>query len=327
MKNARVFRIHVHEKPVNQTSGFYDDKQNSRTGFEAAKSAIITPMIKRWFVSLFQAVRAHNLGSLAAVISFFGFSSLIPLILLLIYGASLLIPEASVERFLQGLLQAYLPAIPTGGEFAWSTISRLTHFRAGVGIIGVFGLLWTTVGGFVTLQQILDTIFEVHERRSFLFQYVIGFAMLGILMGLTIVSSLITFILPNVAPHLAPAYAASWTLVVHSVAKVSFPFILFVTCFFVYRVLPSKRLPSIPLLIGAALSTLCIYASRELFVLYTHHLGRYQLLYGTLTFVMLLTFWIYIVSMVLLLGAEVVASILRVRQRAQEPASNVKRLA
>jgi membrane protein len=265
-------------------------------------------MIKKFFTQLFNSIMRHNIGTLASAIAFFLFSSTIPMCLLLIFGASLLISGASVEKFLEEVIQSYFPTIP-GGTFVVNTINRLIQVRTTIGIIGLVGLLWTTVGGFVSLQLILDNILEIRNRRSFLFQYVIGFAMLVILLILTVVSASVTALSPQLVSRFTNINATPIVTLIHLIGSLSFPLILFVTCYFCYRVLPSSTMSNIPLLTGSAFSTVSIYVCRELFVVYTHHLGKYELIYGTLTFVMLLTFWIYIVSWIFLLGAEISANI------------------
>jgi membrane protein len=264
----------------------------------------MTIMIKQAFIDLIHAVLKHNIGTLAAVISFFGFSSLVPVLALLVFVSSLIVPEIAVDRFMQEILQSYVPAIPMAGSFAAATITRLATLGAGIGLIGLASLLWSTIGGFVTLQQTLDMIFEVKKRRSFLKQYIMGFAMMGVLLALTVFSSLLSIVSPKFITILTYTHAP-WLGLFHLAGQIMFPLILFVTCYCCYRILPSYTLKTIPLLVGSALATLFIYISRYLFVIYTHHLRNYELMYGTLTFVMLLTFWIYIVCVIVLISAEI----------------------
>jgi len=68
-------------------------------------------------------------------------------------------------------------------------------------------------------------------------------------------------------------------------------------------------------LIGALVATLGIYLSREVFVWYSLHLGQYEMIYGSLTFIMLFTFWVYIVCIIVLFGAEVAVTLRDVRER------------
>lgn len=266
-------------------------------------------MIKQFAISLFRSSMRHNIGSLAAIIAFFGFSSLFPVLCLLVYVASFVVPEAVVAQFLQRILQSYIPALPFGGNFARTTLQHLTLYRAHISIVGTFGLLWGSIGGFVNLQQIMDTIYEVRKRRSFILQYVIGFVMMGILLSLTVASSVISALDPASLQRFLSTNVIDVWMSIHLLGIVTFPVVLWVTCYCCYRILPSApQRPWAPV-VGALTATLLIYASRWGFVIYTHYLGNYALMYGSFAFVMLFTFWIYVVCIILLIGAEVSSTI------------------
>lgn len=259
----------------------------------------------------------HNIVALAAAIAFFGISAMIPLALLLIYGATIFIPNASVQNFLSDIFQSYVPTLPDAKLYLVENVSRLVALGSRqVGIVGVIGLLWTTVGGFVSFQQILDMIWEIRHRRSFVKQYLVGFGMLGILLSLTIITSLATMVsLELVQRIFMKGNLIFWLALFHDVSRMSFPLLLFFTCYFCYRFLPSNTIKHSYLLIGALVSTLGIYLSRELFVWYSQHLGQYEAIYGSLTFVMLFIFWVYIVCIIVLFGAEVAVTLRTVREQ------------
>lgn len=262
------------------------------------------------------AALKHNIGFLGAIIAFFGFSALIPLLLLLIYGASMLIPQTSIQQFFSDVLASYVPVIPDAKLYLVQNVSRLVHLDPKVGIFGVIGLLWSTVGGFVSLQQILDIIWETHHRRTFVRQYLMGFGMLGILLLMTMISALATALSPTLLQSImVRPDTVSWLEIVHVVARFTFPVILFLTSYFCYRFLPSYSLKNSQLIIGAFVATVGIYISRELFAWHTGHLGQYEMIYGSLTFIMLFIFWLYIVSIILLFGAEVARALHTLEQR------------
>lgn len=266
-------------------------------------------MMTQVLKDLFRSLMKHNIGSLAAVVAFFGFSSLIPILALLVYVAAFLAPHTAVEQFVEGVLRSYFPAIPTGQLFVSHTLHQLVTYKSEVSIIGLVGLLWSTIGGFVTLQQALDTIFEIRSRRSFVLQYVVGFAMMGILLVLTVLTSLASTFSPKLVNRLLHFDPFGSLHLFHLVGQFTFPVVLFITCYACLRVLPSRKLRPFAIFIGAILATILIFSSRVLFAIYTHHLGNYAVMYGTLTFVMLFTYWIYIVCTVFLVSAEVCATI------------------
>lgn len=272
-------------------------------------------MIKSFIKSLIQSILQHNIGYLAAAMSYFLFTSMIPILLLLTFGISLFIDGTKVEQFIDQLLQSYIPSIPSGGSMITTTIDRLSTLRPEISIIGFIGFFWGSIGGFVSLQQTLDVVSNIHHRRSFIKQYIVGFAMLALLLALVLVSLIVTMISPEFISTLHFTKSMSWIPIAHIGSHILLAITLFATCYFAYRFLPSKALPHIPLLIGAGFATVCIYISRALFVVYSHHLGNYQLIYGALTYVMLFSFWIYIVSMIFLLGMEITLAIHQMKTR------------
>lgn len=277
---------------------------------------------KEFVMTFFKLIFKHNIGALAAVIAFFGFSAMIPLLMLLVYGASVLVPHPLVEHFLTGVLRSYVPTIPDEKMYFGTNLIRLVNLGPSIGVFGVVGLFWSTVGGFVSLQQILDVIWEVHRRRSFFKQYLMGFLMLGILFLLTIASSLISAVSPTwVQRFFNTSLSFPILYLIQRVSDFSFPVFLFLTLYACYRFLPSTRLRNTYLVVGAAVATIAIYASRLLFMLYTRHLGNYELIYGSLTFIMLFTFWFYIVSIIILLGAGTAKSLHAMHETKPEPVS------
>ncbi|HEY8910411.1 MAG TPA: YihY/virulence factor BrkB family protein [Desulfosporosinus sp.] len=273
--------------------------------------------IEHFLRSLVSSIIKHNIVALAAVIAFFGLSAMIPLALLLVYGASIFISNSSVQNYLSDILQSYVPSLPDAQLYLVENVSRLVALGSKqVGLVGVIGLLWTTVGGFVSFQQILDMIWETPHRRSFVKQYLVGFGMLGILLSLTVITSLATSVsLALVQRIFTKGDLTFWLALFHDISLLSFPLLLFLTCHFCYRFLPSNTIKHSYLLIGALVSTLGIYLSREVFFWYSLHLGQYEMIYGSLTFFMLFTFWVYIVCIIVLFGAEVAVTLKTVREK------------
>jgi membrane protein len=265
--------------------------------------------IKLFFKTLIQGIVHHNIMYLGSIIAYFGFASTIPLTLLLIFLASLFINGTAVELFLDHLFQSFIPTLPKGKSFVTTTIDHLTQFRTAVGVMGIGGMMLASIGGFLSLQTTLDTICEVRTHRSFIKQYVIGFVMLGFLLVLILMSSLVSAVSPEIFTSIANFDGFEWVRIVHTMSRTFFLFVMFVTCFLCYRILPSATLSTQALLTGATVVTIGVYIARQLFVVYTHHLGNYELIYGTLAFTTLVTFWIYIVSVLFLFGMELCVTV------------------
>ena len=73
----------------------------------------------------------------------------------------------------------------------------------------------------------------------------------------------------------------------------------------IYRFGPSKRQPETPLVPGAILAAISWAVISNLFRLYVAHFGNYNLTYGAIGTFIILILWLYISSLVMLIGAQV----------------------
>lgn len=74
---------------------------------------------------------------------------------------------------------------------------------------------------------------------------------------------------------------------------------------FVYRYGPSRRQPGTPIFPGAVLAAIFWAAISGLFRIYVSHFGNYNWTYGTIGTFIILLLWLYLSSLVMLLGDEV----------------------
>jgi membrane protein len=261
----------------------------------------------RFLWRLVVSVTQHDIASLAAVIAFYAFFSLFPLLLLVIYGASLLLPQLQVEKVIELFVTPYFPAWPR--DFITSNLPHLERVGVNVGIVSAVILTWSATSGFIAIQQALDVVWN-SQQRSFVMRRVIAFLMLLILLLLTLGSEVVMTLTPVVTYALVKhATFLSWLKMVHGVSRVLFPLSLFLGCLVVYRYLPSRQSHWVYLVPGALVTTIAVDAGRAVFTWYASHLVMYQLIYGTLTVVMLVILWMYLASLAMLFGAEVSATL------------------
>lgn len=265
--------------------------------------------IGRFFVRLTAAVVRHDTASLAAVISFYAFFSLFPLILLIVYGVSVFHPHMDIDKLILSLIRPYFPAIPQSKQLIDENIAHLAVAGAKVGLLSAVTLTWSATSGFIAVQQAMDVIWE-SQQRSFLTRRLISFGMLVILMLLTLGSTIVLAIY-SVVKNVAVLHPKRfvWIHWIHGMSSFVFPFSLFLVCLVFYHYLPSRKTTWATLIPGALLATLALDEGRQMFVWYAGHLVRYQMIYGGLAAVMLLVLWMYIGSMIILFGAEVSAAL------------------
>ena len=73
---------------------------------------------------------------------------------------------------------------------------------------------------------------------------------------------------------------------------------------FIYRYGPSRHYPGIPILPGAIIAAILWAFLSALFRLYVSHFGHYNWTYGTIGTFIILLLWLYLSSLVMLIGAQ-----------------------
>jgi membrane protein len=171
-------------------------------------------------------------------------------------------------------------------------------------VAGLVGALWTASGG---VQQMLGAINEVYDepdgRNWFVARFLSMLVVLVVVSVLTI-SIVLVVVLPPLFEWIQPGSA------VRRLAMVGRWLFLFVLMTFslslLFRYGPRRqRLRWVRVLPGAALGAAVWLVASWLFSFYTSRFGTYNRVYGSLSAIVVLLFWLYITALVVLLAAEV----------------------
>ena len=84
----------------------------------------------------------------------------------------------------------------------------------------------------------------------------------------------------------------------------------------VYTVIPYSKLPWRELFPGIFVATVLIEIGKELFALYIKSASDYDMLYGSLSSVIVLLLWLYFSARVVLYGAELISVVRDSKARA-----------
>jgi YihY family inner membrane protein len=232
-------------------------------------------------------------GRLAALIAYYGFVSLFPLLLVFVtvLGFVLQGDPGLRERIVKGAL----------GQFPLIGDQLRLHSLSGSGVALAIGLVGTLLGGLAitsALQFAFDRIWAVpYERRpDFLMSRLRGLGALAILAVLTIVST-------AAGGSLGTASHGAGEVIAATVVALAFNLALFMTLF---KLLSATRLHWRQLLPGVVLAAVLWQALQALGGLYlTHELKRTGPLYGTFALVLGLLAWLYLGAQLTLVAAEV----------------------
>jgi membrane protein len=88
-------------------------------------------------------------------------------------------------------------------------------------------------------------------------------------------------------------------------------------CFLIYKIIPNRKIHFGTALQAALFTGVFWEVAKQLFGWYVLHLGRFSMVYGSLSTLAIFFFWIYYSSAILLLGGEVACLLERIREKAQ----------
>jgi membrane protein len=240
-------------------------------------------------------------GNLAALIAYYAFVSVFPMLLLLVTVLGILLRgDPSMQ---QKVLNSALSDFPVIGQQLHSNIHSLNRTGAGL-VVGIFGTLFGARGVARALQNAMNTVWEVprYERPGFPVSYVRDFAVVGVLglgvLGTTLLSGLGTL----AGGVLGGILATAASLVVNMGL-----FLLGL------RAATAASVTWRNLRVGAALSAI-VWQILQTFGVYfvTHSLRHASTLYGVFGVVLGLIAWFYLQARLTLYVVE--ADVVRIRK-------------
>jgi membrane protein len=186
-------------------------------------------------------------------------------------------------------------------------ITDIAFTESAPGLMSAGALLaaWSGSNIFTTFMEALNKAYDVNEERPWWKRRVLA---LGVMLGWAVIIIVVTAILmagdditDYARTNLGLSVAADvWAIVQFPVALallVSFLFLM-------YALLPNTKQDKRHILVGSVVAALLFVLATLLFRLYVQNFGAYNKTYGTIGAVIMLLTWMYVVSVVILVGGE-----------------------
>jgi membrane protein len=256
---------------------------------------------------VYQGVSDDRILANAAAVTFYVLLAIFPGIAALVSIYGLLADPGSISSSL-GSLSGILP----GGAVAviHEQLTRLTGKGGGslsIGfVIGLLVSLWSANGGIKGLFDALNAVYEEEEKRGFFKFTAISFAFTLAILALAIVALAAIVVLPVILHHLPRAIGLIFNIVRWPILLV----LVAVVLAFVYRYGPSRTEPRWRWITwGSAFAALTWLVASALFSWYAANFGTFNKTYGSLGAVVGFMLWIWVSSIVVLLGGKLNAEI------------------
>ncbi|MCW2925360.1 MAG: yihY [Thermoleophilia bacterium] len=242
---------------------------------------------------------ARRCPHLAGMIAYFGVLSIIPAAFLFI---SALAVAGALEN--QGWIVEQLQfAIPGQGvKTIVRTVETLRENSGSLGLIGVFGLVWSTSNFFSCIESALNIIYGVNNRH-FIFQKAwVLFLMFAALVAMTAGTVLVAVLLPVIERfdrtaektfHF-PVQDGTLTVLVSIIGA----FVFFLSC---YRFLPNVSISTRECWRGALVAAIAFEASIQVLPAWVGA-DRGGVVISAFAGAFIVLIWFYLVSFILLVG-------------------------
>ena len=252
--------------------------------------------------------RGQNIKQIAASLSFTTTLSLVPMLTVASILISYLPSVIRIKNAFQNwLLDTYMP----GGinEQAFIYLDQFSAQAKGLTLLGLLGLLLTTVMTMAVIEGAFNQIFKVHKRRPILKKVAIYSAamLLGpILLGFGTYLSCLLF-------SAAEGWTEALTFGLSFIAAVV-PVLLAIGVYtVVYKILPYSQILWKDALSGALFAATTFEVMKFGFGLFLTNTAFYKTVYGAFAIFPLALLWIYLTWWITLAGAVLVANLPSIR--------------
>ena len=258
-------------------------------------------MVRKIYKFIYSMVRRyldHELSVFASQVTYYLTLVFFPALILLISTANFLLSET--------LLDALALAAP--GElqdFAYSIIEDImVSSNVGVLSAAITALVIVGTKAVRSLMRGINNAYGLQENRNFIKIYFIAFAYLGLMLISIVALLILTVFGGKLYTATTSLLGINITININPYTYIVPMIILLIVLLLLYSFISCKRMHIRDTIIGAALATVGIILASAVFRIYVDNFSSYPVIYGSITSIMVLLTWLYIISIVILLGAE-----------------------
>lgn len=248
-------------------------------------------------------------SQMAAAISYYALFSLFPLTLLAVSIFGIVLRD---QPFQDRVLTAILDVLPIEDETTADALRRVANLGPTLTLVSALVTLWTAAALSASLRNALNVVFAADQGRPYLHGKAVDFLLMPVL-GLPFIGGVAlttAWRLIEREVHDRWSIFDGWLGYVWGAGFIAIPFgLTFAAFLLTFWLLPNRRLPFRYLWPGALVTTVLFEAIKQLFAIYVHTIATFDAIYGPLSSVIVLLFWVYLTATIVVFGAEVSAAL------------------
>ena len=242
---------------------------------------------------------SRNHGThMAAGMAFYALLALFPLVLGSTAIAGFFVSSEAAQSGLFEFLEREIPGAGAS-QTVQDNIRDVVQARGTLGVVSAIVFFLTGRAVFAALQRVVNRAWHVPVPHHFLVQQLReGGMALGA--GLVLALSIFVSVFGQVVTE-APGLAGAWFDSVLSLAPLSLGTVVFIL---IFRYVPATKVYWSRVVPVAVLAGTMFEVSKVVFVWYLNSFASYDRVYGGISAIVVLLLWIYVASIILVVGAE-----------------------
>jgi len=260
--------------------------------------------MEKWILpNVIKAFIKNDAFNYAASISFCALLAIIPLSMIMVSAAGYVL-GASDHMFDQ-VVRGMNDLLPWGRDIFVANLESIMGKKSHLGIVGVGFLIFIASVLVSSVEAAFDKIFRTERSRNFFHSRLLGVGMVflvALLMSLPTAATILQISLDR--------FGMNIPLADYMTSKIYFVLVVFVAYLMGVVIIPNKKIYLRYAVVGGVIFSGGIALAKYIFQWYmTFSITRYNVIYGSLTAVILTVVWIYYLSLVLLFSAEIVSEL------------------
>lgn len=243
----------------------------------------------------------------AAAISYRVLFSLFPLTIFLVSVFGLVLQDDELRQRVIDELIEILPVSESGQANVQRSIEGIATPLSAFGLVSLIALVWGASGMMASIRIGLEAAMKIERGRPAAHAKLVDVVLIAaagllvlVVVGLSAFAAFFSRLADRLAERVGIEASFSGRLLQDGFQIV----LITVMALLLYRFVPARRLHARGALAGAVVTALGTWAAVRILAVVFSDFSRYNLIYGSLAGVMTFLFFVYVVAMILLFGAE-----------------------
>jgi membrane protein len=259
--------------------------------------------VKSFLSNLYCRFQDDEVPAMGAQLTYYLILSFFPFLIFLVSVVSFM--DMAPEKIINGITRI-MPSV--SNKTISEALGQIRQSRSTALLsIGMIATIWSASNGVGAVMKALNKAYDEEETRKFI--QVKGLsALFTVILAVVILLSFVLLVFGKIIGeqifkflHMPGYFEIIW-----GIAQYLLPLTIMAAVFVIlYRYLPNRRLTFKEVLPGAVFATLGWTITSVLFSFYVNNFGNYTKTYGSLGGIIVLLTWLYMSSVIIVLGGEV----------------------